>query len=211
MRNIPGVIAFLFFLSLSLPLKADTVYDISGQIAATGTNACDGPCEETINFSFQFDWQVGGLLGFTGEILPGTAIVTSTGPLAINLIGGGGGDGAPDGGLFLNNNYVEFRDTASDEFDLGFPSWNDQKYETPVFSQAWIYACYQPICDPDFFVSNSPIPGAYIGLFLPATATVTVTNLSASVPEPPTLLLLALGLIGLIPLSNCLGATKRMD
>lgn len=181
--------------------KADTFYQITGDIVLVGNNVCNGPCIEVIDFSFAIEYGPAPFGGFQTNILPG-GTAESFGPLA--SFSGNIGPGSPKSVACCN--YLGFFNSLSDEIDLPLLAF----YPTPpqVFD-AYLYGCglfgkLDTTCVNDFV----PPGGSPIGTFLGATDQVTVTPMS-SVPETSTLiyLIVALG----IGISAALGRKLRFS
>jgi hypothetical protein len=181
-----------FLVACSIPAMADGVYNVTGTLAITGTNACGGPCVETLDFSFDVTWFEFSPGQFNPVILP-AGQVTSSGPL--------GSFSAPDGSI--GNNYIGFFDNYGDEIDIDV--LNAPVADSPQFLDlgsspggAYLWGCQTATCVTDF--ADAVFPGfsgsvAY-GVYLSGP----MEYKEVSVPETGTLsyLLLGLGLLLLV-------------
>lgn len=186
------ILAGLVFLFLT-PAHADSGaadYVVNGQLTITGNNACGAsPCSESLQFSFDFDYvqlypaQNGNPAGYVGS---------AENPLLISASGPLGSFGS--GGCCVTSGYLAMANGLGDEIDLetDLGSVFQQTNGTPgppVFLGSDLYSCQSTICVNDFLPPGSP----ETGLFLSGTLNYTATL----VPEPPTVLLVCFGLLGL--------------
>jgi PEP-CTERM motif len=180
------VLVCLLVLPLSVAHANSYTYDVEGMLAISGHATCDGaPCVEALAFSFV--WQY---VPLTTNALSGVTTyqgatthrhVTSTGPLAPFALVSSPSVAA----------YIPFINSARDEIDL-LVSFDSYITETPLVMPAFrglaqLWGCQSEACAQGFG------PGEpRVGLPLYGPATVHVTR----VPEPMTLLLVALGILG---------------
>lgn len=209
MRRLSNSIRFLMLILLfslaGIPAHADNAtYSITGVMVFTGNNTCTpAPCTESVAFSFDLGYQFNGV-DYLATASNGTSVwtgsigsFTQSSPTlfignALQAPSGGGCSGGPD------PNYIGFFDigtngTTGDEADLHLCDNVEPTPVVPSLSFTDIYRCDTPACSSGFG------PGI---IFWPGVLEdVTI----AQIPEPPTLLLLASGMLAL----GLLGTTHR--
>ena len=181
----------------ALPARADTLYDVSGTATMIGNDVCNGPCIETMNFSFELDEvPIASLGGYTLDIVPGGTI-SATGPLLTPTLNGRVGcdrecyiaiyfDQASSGPLYT-------------EFDLGITNERgagnfSATPFTPIFDTTdYLYTCGggDQTCITDFCLDRP------FGCGAPAVDSGSVSTVVTSpvgTPEPGTWTLLLCGL-----------------
>lgn len=178
-------------------------YAINGSMTIPG----NGSFTETIDFAFTLDYfTVGSYLG--GPIygyyatIPGPVLVAASGPLG--LFGG-------SSQIYLSNGlgaYIPFVNSASptinsafignfDEIDLDMNNLEEGApfapfSGPPTLASSEIYRCDTATCQQDFSATGGPtiLHGPY------GTAQFTATAIPT--PEPPMILLTAIGILGLV-------------
>ena len=191
------VLAGIFSLS-AVPARADSLptFDINGSMTLTGNNSCNGPCVESIQFSFTLEYTANCLLG---ACVVGPVHTSASGPLGVFS--------APDNLLVDRGYYLGFFNTtplrAGDEVDLFLNLFNSSGNPDPAAAPSNLYACETANCVSDGFNKYPGTGGlAGFGLFnFDVAAQFTATK----VPEPSTWSLLACGIIAL----GLLGAGAR--
>lgn len=178
------LIALIALIILSGSARADSIYQVTGDLTIIGPNTnCGGAaCAETIDFAFEVGYSVQVLGPAIPYIVPGTLSLDSFGPLGQFM--GGGINGDPG--------YVPFFNSGGDEIDLlgGGPSGSRPRPPAapPFFPSSQIFTCATDICGLDFTnlpFGELPPPG---GVLLGGTADVTVTPL----PEGSELVMLGI-------------------
>ncbi len=203
----------LLFSAAAIPAHADGIsnplYSITGVMIFTGNNSCTpAPCTEAIAFSFNLGYQKEEYFGqyfyfayttnvtqiWTGDMASFTqsssASVQVPGVFPTTVAGcNDGGDG----------NYVEFFDTAvqselgsGDEADIHLCEDGRPTPVVPSLDYANLYRCETSACSSGF------THGVFaVGVLEDVVVT--------QIPEPPTFILLASGMLAL----GLLGATHR--
>lgn len=224
----------LFFLVLTFVLsvgavssRADgiPVYLVAGSVTITGNDVCGGPCTETIAFTFDVSFQRNLVAG--NDVLPYVTNLTQTDSGNLGAFTStslvppifGTGTGFPAGSCLGNENYVALGGAVGTEVDLFVCStagvatlFTTASVPSILGSGGVLYGCATITCYNDLVLPcGSPgagfgcasggtptIPAEAINQFAPAQYSVSM------VPEPPTFILLASGmLLGLF------GATYR--
>lgn len=196
MRAVRLLLAVVVVMICAVPAVADAIFDVTGSLTITGTNACGGPCVETVDFSFDVTWDEFAPGEFNPVILPG-AQVTSSGPL---------GSFMPPVGSIGNNFIALFDGLGSpiqDEIDIDVLNAPIASSPQPLdlgpggIGGADLYSCGTATCVTDFadaVFPNSGVPA--FGIFLPGTVHYTETALPESSTLSYLLLALGLGLLG---------------
>lgn len=184
----------LMLMAVAIPAHADSVWNVTGTLSMTGNSGCSGPCMETLNFHFDFQWLplFPTSAVYRAAVVPGTMSVDSSGPLGKFT----GGDFNP------SVSYITFSNSANDqlEFNVRHNTFGDRQTDPdapPIFFSPDLYSCGTVTCVTDFVPPDSPWFGKtppLLGLFLPATLDYSLTR----VPEPSTGLLLLCGLLLLV-------------
>jgi hypothetical protein len=210
MKKMALVLGLLCLASVCLASvsRADQIYAVNGSLTIVGNDACAGLCVETLNFSFDLDEY--DMIDYYVSIVPGSASVTSLGPL--------GTFGPPDGpfgpysyGGNPNSNYIEFFTTAPVEFpsppgqsppEIDIWLAEDGVSETPFVPQiagADLFSCgfFPPTqsCVTDFCPPSQEC-GTPERLYLIGAVESVVTPIST--PEPGTLPLLGIAFLALL-------------
>lgn len=184
----------LMLIAVAIPAHADSLWNITGTLSITGNSGCSGPCIETLNFHFDFQWLplFPTSAVYRAAVVPGTMSVDSSGPLGKFT----GGDFNP------SVSYITFSNSANDqlEFNVRHNTFGDRQTDPdapPIFLSPDLYSCGTVTCATDFIppdnIFHGRTPPVY-GLFLPATLDYSLTK----VPEPSTGLLLLCGLLLLV-------------
>ncbi|MGH9684220.1 MAG: hypothetical protein ACRD4S_11500 [Candidatus Acidiferrales bacterium] len=170
-----------------------TEFAVSGIATFTGTNACNGACTETLDFSF--DWlstcspvAFGSGTYCTGNVIAGSADATAFGAIdnAASTVGEKGA-----------GQYIAFG-SPSTSFDIYVdPSaWGDPNLVPPQPINAWMYSCATAQCSNDFFEAdyNRPVDGPLVSGVVSGSVT------QVPVPEPSPLPLVSFGILSLCAL-----------
>ena len=174
----------LLFLA-AIPASADSVvgpaYNVTGSVVFTGNNVCGGPCVETVNFSFTFEWvdKVGMFgPGIYGTYIPGSFSATQFGSMGSAPIT------SDNNGLIIccgPGSYIAMQAFNGElDLDVSFLGTGPDPGPPTVFG-AFLYGC-----NSECFNEFAP----RIGVGEEYAATYTAT----AVPEPASLGLLAEGL-----------------
>src|SRR5580765_7927875 len=170
----------LALLSFAAAAQADTVvgpaYSVDGTIVFNGTNNCGGPCVETVNFSFTFEWiNRSGLFGMGnyGSLVPGSFQATEFGTLATGPM------------TFLSNGqilccgpgtYIPMAGFAG-EMDLDVSMFNSVNVPPPpIVGAAFLFSCSGECFNqfaPNIGV-NSPYDVTYTATAVPEPSSVTL-------------------------------------
>src|SRR6266851_7394967 len=135
----------------AVPAAADTIYQVTGSGTITGNNSCNGPCTETIDFSFLVSYTLAypGIVSDAYDVHFFSVLsLASFGPLAPfnTLVAVGGGD------------YFALFNATHDEIDLDGP-FADGLFAPrpfPDLVNIELYGCgggvaeVSPICVQDF-------------------------------------------------------------
>lgn len=207
MKTIGFCLAFLLLALVAPTSRADDYFQYSlSNITLVGNSVCapngsgtgTSPCVETFSESFELDYNpTGGGYGLpSAVIVPGTESMTSSGPLTL-LTGAG----------WLNymGGYWPIANFDGAELDL-FNFWPPTLGSGDAFIE--MYSCTSLTCSTDFCLPNvcsqvgtEAYPVCYnCGNGASGTITVTAT------PDPPTILLLLVGMAGIL----CLGIRGRI-
>jgi hypothetical protein len=196
---------FLFVCLLAaVPSRADggdivDVYNVSGTLTITGTNACSPVCTETLTFSFEIGSYVNPYpdeydSAYQAYVIPNSGTVEASGPLGDYTMDAGGflgtvADGGGACGAGGDCNRIEFNNADGDEIDLHLALAGDSVPIIPNVNAADLFHCGSTIdqtCATDMF-SSDPSQSPYFNF---GTVETTVTP----VPEPSSLLMLGAGL-----------------
>jgi hypothetical protein len=179
-------LASVIFASCFQPVaQADPTYAFTGVVTLPGNNACNGQCVETINVSFDFQWDPVSQQFPTFNF--GTVsnfVVAPNGPLDFTT-GGNGVDQFP---------FWAIVDGQQDEVDL----LNASAFAfvgvdiAPVFI-ASVYSCSSATCVTDF------APNGFCEIYsCPVTSSFSESILPVQTSEPPVLLLVTVGLFAFL-------------
>jgi hypothetical protein len=200
------IIIAVVIAACSVSARADEVYAVSGALTLVGNNACAGPCTETVNFSFDLDYQYcGSAIGCLGW---------PYGAYYSNFVDSGSGALGSFTGSFAGPAYFRLSGGDNGYLAAGSPGGEIDIYanalsETPgppSLVAASLYSCYTTTCVTDF-IPTTPQNGdvgvfgvgfqpPVLGIFLDASMESTITPVST--PEPPVWMLLLVGMIGLL-------------
>jgi hypothetical protein len=187
--------------------RADSIpvasYDINGSMTIAG----NATSTETIDFAFTLDYfalgsYLGGpVYGYSSSIVS-PILVAASGPLGLfgsNSAGFGAGGGP---GQF--SGYLPFFNAGGDEIDLEMNYVDEQPtLGSPTQADSQIYGCRTAACVADFsLISGSPTVS--FGPYGTAqfTATAIPTDPPTNTPEPPTILMISLGILGLLGIAS---------
>jgi hypothetical protein len=203
--------ATLVSISLLTTAHAQTnTFDVSGELSIGGNQVCVGgyTCIETILYSFTMEFVLNPNAEDEYEeyVDPTSISVTSFGALGSSFTTGGGLLLTPATGCDGDTNYLEFLDSAGDEIDLHECGNLLSTPVPPTLSWVDLYGCATTTCLTDFapppYTTFSP---PLDGLFVTGSGYQTVT----AVPEPGTLTLIAVDLVGFASLAWWLGFYRR--
>jgi hypothetical protein len=188
-----------------IPTHADTTptYLISGIIQITGNNTCTpAPCSEAVAFSFDLGYQEitqpnpqYDYYDFTDTNF--TSIWT--GDIGSPALGGGRIFDL-DPGYAGCYDYMEMFDVGGDEADIGLCTSSTPTPEIPLVSYGDLYHCETAACASEF-------PYESLSAGSPVLEDVSITPIDPT-PEPPTIILMGLGILGLTFWSNKRSRTK---
>jgi hypothetical protein len=225
-RHASSFLLLVFAILLStcaVPAHADgiPVYLVAGSITITGNDVCGGVCTETIGFSFDVSFQPNP--SQANEATPYVTNLTEIGSGNLGTFSGmfAGGANAVGNACFGNENFVPLGSAAGMEVDLymcsnaGFQQgFTTASIPTILGSGGELYSCSNITCYNDFVAPcgspkagfgcngggpppNFPDQGVYQNYPLEYSVSL--------LPEPPTFILLAAGMLGL----GLLGATRK--
>lgn len=171
------------------------VFQVTGQLTITGTNACTPTCAETLDFSFLIgsDYNPTGATPYNLYVIPNSGTVESFGPLSqFSLVTGGFLSGSDGGecGAGGDCNRITFLNPDGDEIDLHTQWASGSSPITPNINAADLFACGSGnyvTCGQDF-APNQPYLAFNFG-----EVTTTVTP----APEPSSFFMLGAGLCAL--------------
>jgi PEP-CTERM motif len=212
---VPRVTALLFaVLFFAVAVRADSFYAVSGTAAITGNNVCGGTCIENIDFSFLIDeyytpfddqppFPAEG--GYTLLLVPGSSVISASGPMGTPTFIG---DHVmyPDSGPGNDNlNYIPvlfgnpLTFASYDEVDLALNLNEQPNPFIPEISAPVLYAC-NGSCIPEFCPPNTCIfsDNTELDLFGTVQETSELVYSTVATPEPSSVALLTIGLMGLI-------------
>src|SRR6185437_4806418 len=191
MKAIGGILLAALF--LALPARADTLYTLSGTAIIPGNDACNGPCLETVNFTFNVTES------FRPDI--GEYFLTMTSASATAQ-----GDLGPvdnTSGITLDNAWYAPIDLgasgSASELDINFAGNFESRPFVPNVVSATLYSCGDQTCFTDFcpedwmFLCNLPGEPSFVfpgnGLWINANLSNVVVIDPAATPEPGSLAL----------------------
>jgi hypothetical protein len=176
-------LALALFSLLCVPFvtRADggtPIYDVTGTIVIPGNSTCGASCSETLNFSFEAQYQfING--EYLLQIMPGST-TQSTGPL--DPFANGGYVNVLLGGV-ADANYLGFTNDKGDAIDITFNmDGSEVSASVPQIDTVDLFGCgseacaqdicpYGPACSTQPYVSNK--------VYGTVTSTVTIVT-----PEP---------------------------
>jgi hypothetical protein len=184
--------------------RADSIpvasFNINGSMTVDGNNGS----VETIHFAFVEDYFPDFFSGYDASVV-GSVLASSSGPLGSFVSVNDVEFGQPAGGT---GGYMAFFDNTQpskgDEIDLILSNqFGTLNLDPPTAGGSFMYSCQTTACASDFSLIGTPQQFSFgpdgTAQF---TATAIPTDPPTNTPEPPTILMISLGILGLLGIAS---------